>query len=174
MISTSIKTSLVYGKSKILLQELCLGLSKKYTTNEYNNIRIATLKIIHHFLSKAQKPDQTIKELNFVKVLTDLSEDKSAIIVSKLAKALLDQFFASDDIEDPAPGTRKYVKKEIKKCMICNKKFGILTRKHYCKHCQFVICGDCSPDKFILPDIDKKKPARICKNCSEFLTQRGL
>ncbi|EOD13637.1 hypothetical protein EMIHUDRAFT_49505, partial [Emiliania huxleyi CCMP1516] len=33
---------------------------------------------------------------------------------------------------------------ERRGCNICQKKFGLLRRKHHCRLCGEVICGDCS------------------------------
>lgn len=56
-------------------------------------------------------------------------------------------------------------------CKICNKKFNILNRKHHCRLCNSIICGNCSTHKAILNrgiddvDSDSKKPVRICDLC---------
>jgi len=113
IIATSIQTNLVYGQSKLLLQELCSGLSTKYASNNDNNIRIIILKILHKFLAKTQKPDKYIKELDFVHLLTQLSEDNS-VIICKLSKSLLEHYYSAEENEEQEIGKRKYTKKKKK------------------------------------------------------------
>lgn len=51
-----------------------------------------------------------------------------------------------------------------KMCFNCQKKFGLFRRKHHCRSCGLLVCGNCSPDKdYVTGYLDKR--VRICKIC---------
>ena len=58
-------------------------------------------------------------------------------------------------------------------CALCATEFTFLKRRHHCRHCGSVICGDCSRHRFLLPHIDKK-PSRICDICHTKLATTNL
>ncbi|XP_015281506.1 PREDICTED: pleckstrin homology domain-containing family F member 1 [Gekko japonicus] len=50
-------------------------------------------------------------------------------------------------------------------CMRCTQtKFSTLTRRHHCRKCGFVVCGECSRQKFLMPRLSPK-PLRVCNLC---------
>ncbi|XP_021263899.1 pleckstrin homology domain-containing family F member 1 [Numida meleagris] len=50
-------------------------------------------------------------------------------------------------------------------CMRCTQtKFSTLTRRHHCRKCGFVVCGDCSRQRFLMPRLSPK-PLRVCNLC---------
>ncbi|XP_072488214.1 pleckstrin homology domain-containing family F member 1 isoform X2 [Notamacropus eugenii] len=50
-------------------------------------------------------------------------------------------------------------------CMRCTQtKFSALTRRHHCRKCGFVVCGDCSRERFLMPRLSSK-PLRVCGLC---------
>ncbi|KAI6649136.1 Pleckstrin homology domain-containing family F member 2-like [Oopsacas minuta] len=58
-------------------------------------------------------------------------------------------------------------------CMLCTKtKFTFLTRRHHCRKCGSVICGNCSTKRYTLPD-QSMKPLRVCDTCYQGLTNPG-
>ncbi|KAI0160271.1 FYVE zinc finger-domain-containing protein [Xylariaceae sp. FL1272] len=40
---------------------------------------------------------------------------------------------------------------EVTYCPICNVQFGMITRKHHCRKCGRVVCGQCSPHRICIP-----------------------
>jgi len=55
-------------------------------------------------------------------------------------------------------------------CMHCQKsKFTPINRRHHCRRCGVVVCGNCSSHKFLLPHISSK-PIRVCDTCFEKLS----
>eukprot|EP01111_Echinosteliopsis_oligospora_P007506 TRINITY_DN2268_c0_g1_i2.p1 TRINITY_DN2268_c0_g1~~TRINITY_DN2268_c0_g1_i2.p1 ORF type:complete len:979 (-),score=246.51 TRINITY_DN2268_c0_g1_i2:41-2977(-) len=50
-------------------------------------------------------------------------------------------------------------------CERCDKQFTFLFRKHHCRACGDVVCGDCSTHKVSLPQFRLQKPKRVCDNC---------
>lgn len=52
-------------------------------------------------------------------------------------------------------------------CMVCSKtKFTALNRKHHCRRCGSVVCGNCSSKRFLMTHISAK-PVRVCDPCYE-------
>lgn len=50
-------------------------------------------------------------------------------------------------------------------CMRCTqKKFSLVTRRHHCRKCGFVVCQGCSKFRFLMPKLDQK-PQRVCGLC---------
>ncbi|NXU18371.1 PKHF1 protein, partial [Pardalotus punctatus] len=50
-------------------------------------------------------------------------------------------------------------------CMRCTQtKFSTLTRRHHCRKCGFVVCADCSRQRFLMPRLSPK-PLRVCNLC---------
>lgn len=58
---------------------------------------------------------------------------------------------------------------EVNKCMHCRKtQFTMINRRHHCRNCGNVICGNCSRNKFLIPS-QSKTPVRVCDTCFEDL-----
>lgn len=54
-------------------------------------------------------------------------------------------------------------------CMACRKShFNVLNRRHHCRSCGDVVCGQCSKNKFLIPN-QSSKPVRVCNACYERL-----
>jgi len=59
---------------------------------------------------------------------------------------------------------------EAKTCMACGKThFNAFQRRHHCRKCGMVVCGNCSTKKFKLP-AQSNKPLRVCDRCYENLS----
>lgn len=48
-------------------------------------------------------------------------------------------------------------------CMICSKNFTVVTRRHHCRKCGRLVCGQCSSRKVMLSNLGKAK--RVCEHC---------
>lgn len=66
---------------------------------------------------------------------------------------------------------------DAKECTLCGKAFGLLTRKHHCRHCGHIFCGSCSNfnvtihREFYADGETKEK--RVCCTCyAEILKER--
>lgn len=58
---------------------------------------------------------------------------------------------------------------EANVCMCCKKtQFTLIIRRHHCRNCGAVVCGPCSPKKFLLPS--GSKPQRVCLDCYDLLS----
>lgn len=40
--------------------------------------------------------------------------------------------------------------------------------QHHCRRCGIIVCGSCSPDRFVLPNLSSR-PVRVCKTCYQML-----
>jgi hypothetical protein len=49
-------------------------------------------------------------------------------------------------------------------CPLCDKKFTIVRRKHHCRACGRVCCGQCSANKIVLAT-SNGTPERVCTDC---------
>ncbi|KAM6223210.1 pleckstrin homology domain-containing family F member 1 [Rhynchocyon petersi] len=59
-------------------------------------------------------------------------------------------------------------------CMRCTQtRFSALTRRHHCRKCGFVVCGECSRERFLLPRLSSK-PQRVCSLCHRMLAAQKL
>lgn len=52
---------------------------------------------------------------------------------------------------------------EVTECQMCMKPFSFLVRKHHCRLCGRVICGECSKYRMVLEETNK--PVRVCCSC---------
>lgn len=50
-------------------------------------------------------------------------------------------------------------------CMTCSKLFSFINRKHHCRSCGGVFCGEHSQNSCELPELGITIPVRVCDNC---------
>jgi hypothetical protein len=60
--------------------------------------------------------------------------------------------------------TRKAKKQGAKRCARCEAKFGLMTRPHYCKSCDALVCAKCSQHRALVKD-NAAEPRRVCDGC---------
>ncbi|KAM3139673.1 hypothetical protein pb186bvf_008131 [Paramecium bursaria] len=82
-------------------------------------------------------------------------------IISEMKKGLTLQYLKG--ITVPA------VRGKAKKCLLCDKEFGFITKEHQCKRCKRAVCDKCSPNKahMIKKQQLSKQPHRQCNVCKE-------
>ena len=54
---------------------------------------------------------------------------------------------------------------DVKTCTLCITVFTITTRRHHCRSCGFIVCGNCSPHRLALPTFGYVFPMRVCTSC---------
>lgn len=60
-------------------------------------------------------------------------------------------------------------------CMICNKPFSIFNRRHHCRYCGKLLCGDCSKNRMHIPRFGyTKKKVRVCSVCYEIISNNHI
>ncbi|CAG2166126.1 unnamed protein product [Oppiella nova] len=55
-------------------------------------------------------------------------------------------------------------------CHQCSKQFSVARRRHHCRSCGEIFCGNCSNNEMPLPS--NKKPVRVCDSCHAYLLER--
>eukprot|EP01125_Pyxidicula_operculata_P005349 TRINITY_DN1917_c0_g1_i7.p1 TRINITY_DN1917_c0_g1~~TRINITY_DN1917_c0_g1_i7.p1 ORF type:complete len:645 (-),score=90.90 TRINITY_DN1917_c0_g1_i7:266-2200(-) len=50
-------------------------------------------------------------------------------------------------------------------CTLCKRSFTIITRRHHCRACGQLVCGNCSRNRMLVPAVDKKNKVRVCEFC---------
>ncbi|KAJ1428012.1 hypothetical protein B484DRAFT_305345, partial [Ochromonadaceae sp. CCMP2298] len=50
-------------------------------------------------------------------------------------------------------------------CTVCQKSFTMWFRKHHCRKCGALVCGDHLQRKLVLPYIHKTLPQKVCDSC---------
>lgn len=57
-------------------------------------------------------------------------------------------------------------------CPLCSRKFTVVRRKHHCRACGALCCGQCSASKIVLAT-SSGSPERVCTTCFDKLTKTG-
>lgn len=60
-----------------------------------------------------------------------------------------------------------------KSCRQCAKEFNFSRRRHHCRNCGYVFCGDCSFRTQPVPQRQIKEPVRVCDDCYFTLLRAG-
>ncbi|XP_022089336.1 hepatocyte growth factor-regulated tyrosine kinase substrate-like [Acanthaster planci] len=58
------------------------------------------------------------------------------------------------------------------KCHTCRSEFGVVVRKHHCRHCGQLFCSKCSSKQLPIPKFGIEKAVRVCDPCYSKLTSR--
>lgn len=108
-----------------------------------------------------------------------LSMSKLIILVYKLTGYKMDQLSTSE-LKFLTTQRLSVMENDsdVPKCNICNNMFGLVRRRHHCRYCKKIFCGDCSSKFIIIPDendnlftIDsiQKQADRVCDNCYDYI-----
>lgn len=55
--------------------------------------------------------------------------------------------------------------RDYNNCYKCDALFTVMFRRHHCRHCGFVFCGDCTEKKVPIPQLRFNEPVRVCDEC---------
>ncbi|PAA50871.1 hypothetical protein BOX15_Mlig028570g5 [Macrostomum lignano] len=55
-------------------------------------------------------------------------------------------------------------------CMLCSATFGLISRRHHCRNCGFLVCSPCSQHTWVLP-AQSDQPLRVCDTCYSLLAE---
>ena len=105
-------------------------------------------------------------------VYSDTAEDKAAWL--KTIRETADAFkrdTRSLQIDMNTPGIEAEAPiwqpdSAAKNCTFCKGEFSLLNRRHHCRLCGKLVCGNCSTHRVVLPNIDTSKQ-RVCDQCFE-------
>ena len=56
-------------------------------------------------------------------------------------------------------------------CTLCGKTFTVVVRRHHCRKCGGLFCGDCTTWRLEVPELQIKKPVRVCVKCFILLSE---
>lgn len=56
---------------------------------------------------------------------------------------------------------------EANNCTECKSKFGFTLRRHHCRRCGHIYCGQCCSTRLPLPRMSFVDPVRMCEKCAE-------
>lgn len=73
-----------------------------------------------------------------------------------------DAMFAADSAPEWADGDS---------CHRCRVQFTLINRKHHCRNCGQVFCGNCSQKTISLPKFGIEKEVRVCDTCYLIVTK---
>lgn len=57
----------------------------------------------------------------------------------------------------------------ISSCQLCKDEFTFFRRRHHCRHCGQIFCGQCSAQRHIIERLLYMKPVRVCNTCAVLL-----
>jgi len=57
----------------------------------------------------------------------------------------------------------------VNACASCSVKFNVLERRHHCRNCGRVVCGNCSKRRVAIPELTYVRPVRVCDDCFELI-----
>ena len=97
----------------------------------------------------------------------------------------------SDDVPESAEAIRQRLGSQRPRwepdsasnsCAVCGEGFGTLRRKHHCRKCGRLVCGECSRGRQIVTEaldgqpasvvLDPTKPVRACNDCILHVARR--
>lgn len=121
------------------------------------NARIANLAI-------PMDSPQEERELNYQEIID--TNPWSSTAISEVPDSINMNVWESDE--------------QARSCRICERRFGLLVRRHHCRKCGQIICDKCSPWKVYLNSSDilqdpsgpleslstlASRPHRVCEQC---------
>lgn len=59
-------------------------------------------------------------------------------------------------------------------CIKCKAEFGLFNRRHHCRRCGVLVCGDCSRFQLPLPRLNYNDDQRVCSTCLPFAQKELL
>eukprot|EP01100_Stratorugosa_tubuloviscum_P014664 TRINITY_DN798_c1_g2_i1.p1 TRINITY_DN798_c1_g2~~TRINITY_DN798_c1_g2_i1.p1 ORF type:complete len:287 (-),score=138.21 TRINITY_DN798_c1_g2_i1:100-960(-) len=54
---------------------------------------------------------------------------------------------------------------DFKLCLQCDSPFGVVNRRHHCRHCGGVFCNTCTSKRISVPRLRIDEPCRVCDEC---------
>lgn len=122
--------------------------------NEFNIISVE-----RSFTLAASSPEEKEEWVTAIKNAVAAVMEKRSTFMSE--EVSLDEFVLGNQAPVWIPDAR------VTMCQICTSEFTITWRRHHCRACGKVICGNCSKNKVYLEYL--KKIGRVCDECQEVL-----
>lgn len=171
-----------------VLHKVCRSANKPFTFYLFNDMMMygvkqnsGKVKISHTIPIDAQfivtkidteldknkgKPQYSWEVINGVKSFVMFAKDEKQFDLwfNKMKKASEE----NDKAVTPGTGVVRPVWKtdnEVTGCVICHSKFTTFHRRHHCRICGEVVCGDCSKGRYDTSENSTGKMVRACDRC---------
>ena len=59
-------------------------------------------------------------------------------------------------------------------CMECLKNFSLLTRRHHCRACGMIVCGECCKGSCLIKDFPELGYQRVCHKCNPNVSEKRI
>lgn len=129
-------------------------LGQRGKIQELEKLLINEKQVNIEIISKAQKMEHdlnflTKKETESKTTLFELAEQQQKLQKERYHKETVE--WQKDEL--------------VKACNNCGIDFGMLTRKHHCRSCGAIFCGNCTPHRKMIPGQLAKEAQRVCNEC---------
>lgn len=59
----------------------------------------------------------------------------------------------------------------VRTCEMCEMRFSLVVKRHHCRYCGGLFCGDCSDYEAMIPTLGYNSLQRVCRACYKMLDQ---
>lgn len=70
-------------------------------------------------------------------------------------------------------GVRWVPDSECEQCTACSSPFTLVRRRHHCRNCGRIFCGNCSTNQIAIPELGYDKKVRVCDLCFDSRIDRS-
>ena len=93
------------------------------------------------------------------------SRTLGSISKPRISKPIAPEVNYDLDMSAHASGKDWMPNSESKTCLVCDRLFSIVRRRHHCRSCGSLVCKNCSSGRACLPNSRKRGPVRVCDRC---------
>lgn len=134
----------------------------------------STLRVNEHDIAMGEKSEQQrVAELLRYKTEKPPASRKVQNDGQQAANAALLGFFGDTRLEEArlAPLPSNWIPdEEAPVCMLCHAKFSFFNRRHHCRKCGGVVCGECSGQRTVIGRYSMA--VRLCDECFDLAKMR--
>eukprot|EP01039_Chlorochromonas_danica_P009643 gene9644-10660_t len=96
-----------------------------------------------------------------------MSKTKSFLLKAVTSQACNEWMTAIRSVSLEEEVSPVWTPKELDHCQLCQKKFGLLHKKHHCRNCGKCVCERCSLERVRLLRLDPRYLFKVCNPCAE-------
>jgi len=153
-----------------------LNMAFKQLQQEQKNLELyktnTEAKFHKELEDSSQRENKLMTEFQSKEILLEriLEEKKKIENELKQMKQKYEPTIDSDD--EDLPVAKSWVSNDkVSQCPICMNGFSYLNRKHHCRRCGRIFCGNCTKKRVVLPDVNAATPSRVCDVCFDLLSK---
>lgn len=132
--------------------------------NLHQVISLDHCKITEDRIITTQPAERQFQVITDQKSLILVADD--ALAKEKWVEALQNVFSEIANLRDSEFAPIWKPDSESSQCDLCSSSFSWVVRRHHCRACGSLVCGDCSDESLLLSHISKSK-VRVCDDCYE-------